>query len=267
MVLIDFWAYSCINCQRSVPHVVDWYNTYERAGFEAIGVHSPEYAFEKVPGNVAGGAADLHITYPIALDNNLSTWTNYRSRYWPAEYLIDATGTVRHIKFGEGDYAGTETLIRELLNDAHPGAKLPTPTEDAETTPHAGLTPETYLSVGKVVNYGGTGTYDQGTAIFDYPATLPHDSFAYRGPWTLDYQGATAGSDQSSIELNYHAENVYLVVGGTGTLNVTRDGRTTVIPVSGPPNMHQIAAGENVADGHLEVRFSQELQAFSFTYR
>ena len=121
VVLIDFWAYSCINCQRAIPHVVGWYRAYQDSGFEVIGVHTPEYAFEKVPDNVAKGAADLGITYPIALDNGYSTWTNYRNRYWPAEYLIDASGTVRHIKFGEGDYNVTEKLIRQLLTDARPG--------------------------------------------------------------------------------------------------------------------------------------------------
>ncbi|KAM14882.1 integral membrane C-type cytochrome biogenesis protein DipZ, partial [Mycobacterium tuberculosis 2485AR] len=99
VVLIDFWAYSCINCQRAIPHVVGWYQAYKDSGLAVIGVHTPEYAFEKVPGNVAKGAANLGISYPIALDNNYATWTNYRNRYWPAEYLIDATGTVRHIKF------------------------------------------------------------------------------------------------------------------------------------------------------------------------
>ncbi|MDT5300641.1 MAG: hypothetical protein QOG79_3883, partial [Mycobacterium sp.] len=127
VVLIDFWAYSCINCQRAIPHVTDWYGKYKDAGLEVIGVHSPEYAFEKVLANVESGAKDLGITYPAALDNKLSTWTNYRNQYWPAEYLIDATGTVRHIKFGEGDYDVTEDLIRQLLADANPGAKLPPP--------------------------------------------------------------------------------------------------------------------------------------------
>ena len=124
VVLIDFWAYSCINCQRAIPHVVDWYDKYKDVGLEVIGVHSPEYAFEKIQGNVVSGAADLGITYPVALDNNLSTWTNYRNRYWPAEYLIDANGTVRHIKFGEGDYDVTENLIRELLVDANPDVRV-----------------------------------------------------------------------------------------------------------------------------------------------
>jgi cytochrome c biogenesis protein CcdA/thiol-disulfide isomerase/thioredoxin len=266
VVLVDFWTYSCINCQRAIPHVVDWYRAYKDAGFEVIGVHTPEYAFEKVPDNVASGAKDLGITYPIALDPNYSTWTNYRNRYWPAEYLIDANGIVRHVAFGEGDYDATENLVRQLLAAAHPGVQLPAATERADTTPAGFLTPETYLGVGKVGNYGGTGAYDKGSATYAYPDRLPDDTFAYRGPWSLDYQGATPGSDQSSIALNYHATNVYLVVGGTGTVTVVRDGRTTTVPVSGPPNMRQIVAGDSDGSGHVEVRLSQGLQAFSFTY-
>jgi cytochrome c biogenesis protein CcdA/thiol-disulfide isomerase/thioredoxin len=266
VVLVDFWAYSCINCQRAIPHVVDCYRAYKDAGFEVIGVHTPEYAFEKVPDNVASGAKGLGITYPIALDPNYSTWTNYRNRYWPAEYLIDANGIVRHVAFGEGEYDVTENLVRQLLAAAHPGVQLPAATERADTTPTGFLTPETYLGVGKVGNYGGTGAYDKGSATFGYPDRLPDDTFAYRGPWSLDYQGATSGSDQSSIALNYHATNVYLVVGGTGTVTVVRDGQTTTVPVSGPPNMRQIVAGDSDGSGHVEVRLSQGLQAFSFTY-
>ena len=213
VVLVDFWAYSCINCQRAIPHVAGWYKAYQDSGFEVIGVHTPEYAFEKVTSNVRKGAADLGITYPIAQDNNYSTWTNYRNEFWPAEYLIDANGTVRHIKFGEGDYNGTEKLIRELIADAHKGVALPPPVDAPDTTPQNGLTPETYFGVGKVVNFAGGGTYDEGRADFVFPAALPDDSFALQGPWTLNYQGATADSGASSIELNYHAKNVYVVVG------------------------------------------------------
>lgn len=139
---------------------------------------------------------DLGITYPVAMDNNLSTWTNYRNRYWPAEHLIDATGTVRHTKFGEGDYDVTENLIRQLLTDANPGVKLPPPSDLADTTPQVVMTPETYLSVGKVANCGGTGTYEQGDFTFAYPPTLPDDAFALQGLWTLDYQSTRPSSAQ-----------------------------------------------------------------------
>ena len=266
VVLIDFWAYSCINCQRAIPHVEGWYKAYQDDGFEVIGVHTPEYAFEKVTGNVKKGAADIGITYPIALDNSYSTWTNYRNKYWPAEYLIDASGVVRHVSFGEGDYDITEKLIRQLISTARPGVRLPPAVDAPDTTPAGGLTSETYFGVGKMVNYAGGGVYDKGQANLTFPAALPNDTFALQGPWTLDYQGATADSDSSSIKLNYHAKNVYLVVGGTGNLTVTRDGKTTTVPVSGPPTSRQIVGGKDVARGLLDVRLDKGLQAFSFTY-
>ncbi|MGB7871153.1 MAG: cytochrome c biogenesis protein DipZ [Mycobacterium sp.] len=266
VVLIDFWAYSCINCQRAIPHVEGWYKAYQDDGFEVIGVHTPEYAFERVTGNVKMGAADIGITYPIALDNSYSTWTNYRNKYWPAEYLIDASGVVRHVSFGEGDYDGTEKLIRQLISTARPGVRLPPAVDAPDTTPAGGLTPETYFGVGKMVNYAGGGVYDKGQANFTFPAALPNDTFALQGPWTLDYQGATADTDSSSIKLNYHAKNVYLVVGGTGNLTVTRDGKTTTVPVSGPPTSRQIVGGKDVARGLLDVRLDKGLQVFSFTY-
>ena len=235
-------------------------------GFEVVGVHTPEYAFEREQTNVVSGAHDLGISYPVALDNGYATWTNYRNRYWPAHYLIDAQGIVRHVKFGEGDYDVTEKLIRQLLSQARPDRALPAQTAGADITPRSPLTPETYLSVGKVVNYGGTGPYDEGAMTFDLPARLADDSFALRGPWQLDYQGATATGDGAQIALNYHARNVYVVVGGTGTLEVTGGGVTRHIPVSGPPNMRQIVADHPDGAGHVDVTLSPGLQAFSFTY-
>jgi cytochrome c biogenesis protein CcdA/thiol-disulfide isomerase/thioredoxin len=266
ITLVDFFTYSCINCQRAVPHVVDWYEKYKDSGFTVIGVHTPEFAFERVPGNVEAGAAALKIHYPVALDNSYSTWTQYRNRYWPAEYLIDATGTVRHIKFGEGDYAATEGLIRQLIHQANPAATLPAPSAGTATTPATDLTPETYLGVGKQVNYGGAGSYDVGAETFTYPATLREDSFALAGPWKLDYAGATAASDASNIKLNYHAKDVYLVVGGTGTVTATHDGAITTLPISGPPRLHQVLAGTDARRGELELHLSRGLQAFSISY-
>jgi cytochrome c biogenesis protein CcdA/thiol-disulfide isomerase/thioredoxin len=264
VVLIDFWAYSCINCQRAIPHVTGWYDAYHGEGLEVIGVHTPEYAFEKVDANVVSGAKDLGITYPIAMDNDYSTWTNYRNRYWPAEFLIDQQGVVRHVKFGEGDYDGTERLIRQLLSEKD--NNLPPAVEGEDTTPTEQLTPETYFGVGKVVNYRGQSDYDEGIHTFSLPTRLPDNSFALRGAWALDYQGITAQDDDNAVALNYHGNNVYLVVGGTGTVTVQRDGKTTTIPVSGPPNMRAIVIDDDDGGGHLEVSLSSGLQAFSLTY-
>ena len=266
VVLIDFWAYSCINCQRAIPHVVDWYNRYKDDGFVVIGVHTPEYAFERVPDNVASGAAGLHITYPVALDNNYTTWNNYQNLYWPAEYLIDADGNVRHTKFGEGDYDGTEKLIRELLVDANPNLRLPGATHSADTTPQTRLTPETYLGIGKANFYGGGGDYHAGTATFGYPPNLANDRFALLGSWTLDDQGATAASEDAAIRLKYNGKDVYAVVGGTGTITVTRDQQTTTTQISGPPTLHQIVADNTTHRDQLDMRVSKGLQVFSFTF-
>ncbi len=266
VILIDFWAYSCINCQRAIPHVIEWYNRYRDSGFLVIGVHTPEYAFERVPANVASGAADLHISYPIALDNDYATWNNYQNLYWPAEYLIDAKGQVRHTKFGESDYEGTEKLIRELLADAHPGVQLPAPANSADLTPQTRLTPETYLGVDKAGNYGGGTDYKSGAATLNYPPKLADDKFALRGHWTLDDQGATADGDDSAIRLNYTAKDVYVVVGGTGTLTVTRDGKTTTTPIGGAPTLHRIVADDAAHRDQLDMQVSKGLQVFSFTF-
>jgi cytochrome c biogenesis protein CcdA/thiol-disulfide isomerase/thioredoxin len=265
VVLIDFWAYSCINCQRAIPHVVDWYDRYRDDGLAVIGVHTPEYAFERVAGNVASGAAALHIAYPVALDNDYATWNSYQNLYWPAEYLIDANGTVRHTKFGEGDYGATEKLIRQLLVDANPGARLPAPTDTVDTTPQSRLTPETYLGAGKAVYYGG-GEYKSGTATFGFPAQLADDRFALRGRWTVDDQGATADGDGAAIRLNYTGKNVYAVVGGTGTIAVTRGGRTTATAIGGPPTLHQVVADDTAHRDQLDMQVSKGLQVFSFTF-
>jgi cytochrome c biogenesis protein CcdA/thiol-disulfide isomerase/thioredoxin len=269
VVLIDFWAYSCINCQRAIPHVVDWYNRYHDDGFVVIGVHTPEYAFERVPGNVASGAAALHITYPVALDNDYQTWKNYQNLYWPAEYLIDANGAVRHTKFGEGDYDITEKLIRQLLvqaNQANQHVRLPAAGDGVDTTPQTRLTPETYLGVERAGNYGGEGGYQAGSTSFSYPANLAADKFALRGRWALDDQGATAGSADAGIRLNYTGKAVYVVVGGTGTITVTRDGKTTTTPIGGPPTLHQIVADDTAHRDQLDMQVSTGLQVFSFTF-
>ena len=267
VVLIDFWAYSCINCQRSLPHVTAWDEAYRDAGLTVIGVHSPEYAFEKEPRNVMAAAENFGITYPVALDNNLSTWTNYRNRYWPAHYLIDADGVVRHVKLGEGGYANTEKLIRELLKDANPDVTLPAATDVADDTPESGsTTPESYLSLGKVVNFGGDEDYASGTNTYTYPTTLAADSFALKGDWELDFQNATPVGGEGSIKLNYHASEVRMVLAGEGTVTLKLNGKTTTITVSGTPYSYRLLKTDDINDGTLEVTLSEGLEAYSFTF-
>jgi cytochrome c biogenesis protein CcdA/thiol-disulfide isomerase/thioredoxin len=266
VVLIDFWAYSCINCQRSLPHIVNWYNAYKSAGLQVIGVQSPEYAFEKVPANVKAGAARFNIDYPVALDTNLDTWTNYRNEYWPADYLIDAKGVVRQISLGEGGYGTTESHIRQLLLDANPTAVLPSQTDVLDTTPLAGsITPETYLSLGAVKNYGGAGSYPAGASDFSFPKSLASDSFALDGDWNLTFNGISA-SKGGSIRDNYHASEVRIVAGGTGTVKYTVDGKTFTQEISGFPNSYQLVKTPSIESGTATVVVSPGVTVYSFTF-
>ena len=266
VVLIDFWAYSCINCQRATPHLTAWDDAYRDKGLTIIGVHAPEYAFEEVESNVADGANRLGIHYPIALDNDFATWQAYDNAYWPAKYLIDAEGEVRHIHFGEGGYDGTEQLIRDLLEDARPGVDLPTATEVPDTSPvSAKQTPEIYFNTIRVSNYRGNGRYQEGTASYEFPSALHEDSFALDGDWTADDQGITA-SKGSAIQLDYYAKHVYLNVGGEGTLTVTDGTATHIIRVSGPPNIHDLVERMDAGRGVVTVELSPGLQAYSFTF-
>ena len=264
VVLVDFWAYSCINCQRELPHVEAWDKAYASDGLEVIGVHTPEYAFEHVPSNVAAGVRRLGLTFPVALDNSYGTWNAYDNQSWPASYLIDASGQIRHVSIGEGDYSGEEQLIRQLLSAAHPGIALPRATDVPDTTPEdTAQTPETYLGAERQQGYHGSAPY--ATGQFTAPATLPADSFALAGAWTIGQESITAGRG-AGITLSFHAADVYLDVGGTGTLTVSSGGTSKVIRVSGAPDIYTVATKQPAGDGTVTIRLSPGLQAYSFTF-
>ncbi len=264
VVLVDFWAYSCINCQRELPHVEAWDRAYASDGLEIVGVHTPEYAFEHVPSNVAAGVGRLGLTFPVALDNSYGTWNAYDNQSWPAAYLIDAGGQIRHVSVGEGDYGGEEQLIRQLLTAAHPGIALPRATDVPDTTPEdSAQTPETYLGAERQQGYHGSAPY--ATGQFTAPATLPADSFALAGAWTIGQESITAGQG-AGITLAFHASKVYLDVGGTGTLTVSAGGTSKVIRVSGAPDIYTVATEQPAGDGTVTIRLSPGLQAYSFTF-
>jgi len=264
VVLVDFWAYSCINCQRELPHVEAWDKAYASDGLEVVGVHTPEYAFEHVPSNVAAGVRRLSLTFPVALDNSYGTWNAYDNQSWPASYLIDASGQIRHVSIGEGDYSGEEQLIRQLLSAAHPGIALPRATDVPDTTPDdSAQTPETYLGAERQQGYHGSTPY--ATGQFTAPATLPANSFALAGAWTIGQESITAGQG-AGITLAFHASKVYLDVGGTGTLTVSAGGTSKVIRVSGAPDIYTVATKQPAGDGTVTIRLSPGLQAYSFTF-
>ncbi|MFL6160579.1 MAG: cytochrome c biogenesis protein DipZ, partial [Marmoricola sp.] len=258
VVLIDFWAYSCINCQRAIPHVEAWSKKYADDGLVVVGVHTPEYAFEYDRGNVRAGAERLGITYPVALDNKYGTWNAFGNSSWPAEYLIDAQGRIRHVAIGEGDYAGTEKLIRRLLTDAHPEADLGTATDLPDTTPNHQQSQETYLGSQRGQFYTGSPALENGTSTFAFPDTIGDNQFTLSGTWKVGDESLVAGQG-ARLAQSFTGNKVYLDVGGTGTLTAVVDGKTKKYTVSGAPNIYTLVDLDQTVSGVLVIKVSPGL--------
>ena len=206
VVLIDFWTYTCINCIRTLPHVVEWYNTYKKHGFEIIGVHTPEFAFEKNKNHVENAVKKFNITYPVALDNNYKTWQAYDNHYWPAHYLIDQNGRIVKTHFGEGNYVEMENAICALLN-------LPACKKTEKLPSHRPLTPETYLGFERANTYHSSLQIQKNKpANYQRAETLDSDQVSLSGTWTIAQDHAYSNSDDNTLEINFVANHVYLVM-------------------------------------------------------
>jgi cytochrome c biogenesis protein CcdA/thiol-disulfide isomerase/thioredoxin len=267
VVLVDFWTYSCINCQRSLPHVEAWNAAYAKDGLTVVGVHTPEFAFEHVVSNITRAAGQLGVRYPIAVDNDYGTWNAYQNSYWPAEYLIDATGTVRHVDFGEGGYAQTETFIRELLKAADPRVVLPPPTGVPDRTPQYQTTPESYLGYAHdEPNLAAESVIPDAMVSYAAPATLPADEYAFGGQWDIGSEAATAGAD-ATLSLNFQAGDVYLVIGGAGAIEVDLDGRPSrTVVVGGEPKLYHLVGPGAYQQGTVTLHVPAGIMAYDFTF-
>jgi cytochrome c biogenesis protein CcdA/thiol-disulfide isomerase/thioredoxin len=242
VVLVDFWTYTCINCIRTLPFLKGLYATYHRYGLEIVGVETPEFTFEQEAGNVAQAIKADGLRYPVVQDNAYGTWNAYQNQYWPAEYLIDANGQVRHVQFGEGDYRQSEAAVRQLIYNA--GARnLPPPMTATAIVPSAQLaTPETYLDPSRA--QGFAQPLQRG--VHDY-AGVPNpmlNEFGLRGIWRVGSQSATPAQSGDAIEARVQAANVYLVMTSAG--NVPR-------PVSVLLDGQPISARDAGADVHAGV--------------
>ena len=210
VVLVDFWTYTCINCIRTLPHITTWYDKYKNQGFVVIGVHTPEFAFEKETGNVMDAIKQDNIHYPVVQDNSYATWNNYNNSYWPAEYLIDASGTIRRTDFGEGQYDQMEIAIQTLLKNA--GQKITVPLDThPDQTPQSQISPETYLGSERMQYYYPSGTVGNGQQNFTLAHTLTADSFSYGGQWTITNANAIAGKD-ATLNYNFTANKVFITL-------------------------------------------------------
>jgi thiol-disulfide isomerase/thioredoxin len=264
VVLVDFWTYSCINCIRTFPHLKAWDRAYRKDGLVIVGVHTPEFAFERVPANVRAAVRRFGIRYPVAIDNGYRTWNAYANQYWPAEYLIDRTGVVRHAHFGEGDYEGTESFIRRLLGEPAFGRR----THVADRTPTEVTTPETYLGYGRLdpASFAGTVEEDRWATYRFRRGPLPGSHLAYAGRWLVSLQKIVAGED-ARLRLQFSARNVYIVLAGHGRVEALVDGRhVRTLQVSGLPRLYTVLSYPTLADGLLELRFSPGVAGYSFTF-
>jgi cytochrome c biogenesis protein CcdA/thiol-disulfide isomerase/thioredoxin len=260
VVLIDFWTYSCINCLRTLPHLKAWDAAYRSDGLVIVGVHTPEFAFEHVASNVAAAVKRLGIRYPVVQDNDFATWDAYSNQYWPAEYMIDRAGHVRHVHFGEGAYDETESLIRKLL-----GARDVTATDVADSTPDGVTTPESYLGYRRLARYAGSPVKQDRLATYAFPATLAPDHLAYGGQWRVEPEQIVAG-EQAKLRLRFQAHDVYLVLGGKGSVSVLVDGRPEkTVRVDGY-RLYTLRSTKALAQGLLELRFTPGVQAYAFTF-
>jgi cytochrome c biogenesis protein CcdA/thiol-disulfide isomerase/thioredoxin len=279
VVLIDFWTYTCINCIRTLPYLKAWDSEYRDDGLTVVGVHSPEFPFERDAGNVADAIAEAAIRYPVVQDNDFGTWSAYGNQYWPAKYLIDADGQVRYVHFGEGEYETTERAIRTLLRergdeDLGAGARA-----RAETANPAARTPETYLGAERAEGWangvirGGEREFGSG------PRSLAPDQFAYDGRWRITGAGATA-RDAAAIEADFTAEKVFLVLGSPGaprSVRVLLDG--TPVPARlagedvdggavtvGAQRLYRLIDLPSAGRHRLELRFEPGVSGYAFTF-
>ena len=245
VVLVDFWTYTCINCLRTLPYLKAWDARYRGQGLTIVGVHTPEFAFERKPSNVGAAIGRQGIRYPVVQDNEYGTWNAFGNQYWPAKYLIDAKGRVRYVHFGEGEYEETETAIRELLAEAgeQPGKRA---RAKVETASPGVTTPERYLGSLRADRFANV-LIRPGNQRFELPAgNLPEEGLAYGGRWRISPDAATAVAG-SKLELNFGARRVFLVLGSAGeavrSVRVRLDGKRL-------PTRY---AGSDVRDGIAQV--------------
>jgi cytochrome c biogenesis protein CcdA/thiol-disulfide isomerase/thioredoxin len=290
VVVIDFWTYSCINCLRSIPYVRAWYDRYKDDGLVVIGVHAPEFAFERDFANVQKAVRDLGITYPVALDNDWHLWRALKNNYWPAHYFIDAQGRVRYYHHGEGSYEESERVIRQLLTEAgRPPAMRMAGAEANEAAEMAASgkvrSPETYIGYARADRFVSPGGQAK-DRVKDYsiPSALELNQWALGGGWSVTPQAAAAQSAGGRIAFHFHARDLHLVLGPAADgkpvrFRVTIDGHVPGADAGADikPDGTGLVTGERlyqlvrlkgeVADHDFVIEFLDPgVRAFAFTF-
>lgn len=242
VVLIDFWTYSCINCVRTLPYLKDWYAKYHDKGLVIIGVHSPEFEFEKIGSNVKNTVEKNQIRYPVALDNQYTTWQNYQNHVWPAHYLIDKKGYVVYQHFGEGEYAVTENNIRYLL-----GMSQTKEVTSEKKSYNPSETPETYLGSARATHLKSPEKIALGIPTqFTYPVDLALNNWALQGSWVMSREKITSAAPQASIKIHFNSAKVYVVMGSA-------TGKPVQVKLMLDNEALETHAGKDVKNSQIEV--------------
>jgi thiol-disulfide isomerase/thioredoxin len=263
VVLVQFWTYSCINSLRTLPYVTNWYEKYKDRGFIVVGIHTPEFAFEKQTTNVEAAVKRYGITYPVGQDNQYSTWRAYGNQYWPAAYLIDKSGTIVTTQFGEGNYKQLEEAIANLVGEHLPLTRAPDPDLSVIGSPemYFGADKNTYAIVG----YQNS---DAGERSYTPPEQLPLNRFALSGDWKLGKDAAISSTDGDEIVLRFRAPKVNLVAGSLvpQTLSITVDGTPQPSVTIQGSQLYPIYVGIN-GEHLLRVTAPKAgLSAYTFTF-
>lgn len=267
VVLVDFWTYSCINCLRTLPFITKWYDTYKDKSFVIVGVHTPEFAFEKDTDNVQSAINRLGIRYPVAQDNDYGTWTAYNNQYWPAEYLIDQNGNIVYEHFGEGEYGHTENAIRQLLS-------INTAVAPENGSPPAGglsgiQSPEMYFETTRLQNLTPDQQPSTAPQTYTFTQNLALNNFALGGTWEFTNDHATLTNGSGKIRLHYHSSNVFMVASSINpiTITVKLDGNKSNEVTVQAPQLYQLIKSGIPGDHILEIDIPNAgFQAFTFTF-
>lgn len=263
VVLIDFWTYSCINCIRTLPYVTKWFDTYKDRGFVVIGVHTPEFAFEKETSNVQDAIKKFGIHYPVAQDNDYATWQQYNNRYWPAEYLIDQRGNVVYTHFGEGNYDITENAIRQLLGmDAEKKELNESRLQEVQSL-------EMYFGTDRLKYLSPAQKPSSVPKRYSLPDSLQLNEFAFEGVWQFGRQSVKLAEGAGKIKLKFHAGKIHLVAASAkaSKLRIIVDGKVQPDVTVGESELYTLFDSDDYADHVIEITVEGAgFEAFTFTF-
>ncbi len=263
VVLIDFWTYSCINCIRTLPYITKWYDKYKDQGLVIIGVHTPEFAFEKVKANVETALKRYGITYPVVQDNDYKTWRAYNNQFWPAHYLIDKDGNIVYTHFGEGNYETTEKAIRTLLG-LEGAFEVP-----AQAEVNKAQTPEIYFGLTRLQAFGGLETPSTTDQIFVYPEKLAKNKFALEGNWQFTQEAAIHTKGFGRIKLHFNSAKVFIVAQSDQptTIKVYVDGQLIKGVVVKESQLYELFSSNEGKTRTMEIEVPDAgFEAFTFTF-